>query len=322
MAQANTSNAANQRQNPMQLSIEACKSDDVSLMEQAISAASLPNSRHTVQDIIQRSTKRAAARRSPRVLQHLLDKGADVTLLTASDTMHPEEEPLAPSLEVLEMLVAHGWDINAQGPQGTERPLLWQVVQSAELVKWCLSHGASVDVPEKPPHVNADGTRSYTQRPRPKILGAAAAYGTVETFELLRAKSAPLEPRTLHLAVEQATLLAPEEGGNGSAAYVRRMDMVRHLVNELKLDVNAIQPEVGSQCSTPLCYVARRSTSQDFRELVGLLLERGAKLRLDVNSEGAAHLMDPSACAQSSGNTQFLRAVEEWQSRRGAEDTS
>jgi len=98
------------------------------------------------------------------------------------------------------------------------------VVQDSNLVRWCLDHGARrVDIPTDSLRMNADGTTSYTTgRPRPTILGAAAAKGTIETFELLRSLGAPLDRRTLHIAVEK-----------------RRMDMIRHLLEVVGLDVNA-----------------------------------------------------------------------------------
>lgn len=311
MAQATELQSGARPENPSLLSIEACKTDDVTLLERALSLASQPNSRNSVQDILNRSLKRAAARKSPQVLQYALDHGADVAALSASDTMSKDYTD-EPSRQVLDILLAHGWDVNTRGPSGTDMPLLRLVVRFPELVRWCLEHGARVDVPDTPPRVNADGSQSRTSLPRPTVLGAAAAEGTVETFELLRANGAPLDPRTLHLAVENAALLAPKDGERASEAYTRRMDMVRHLLDDVKLDVNAVQNQVGSQCSTPLCCVARRATSQDFRELVNLLLDRGARIELEKGAPEPALLIDPMGCAQAAGNAQFSQAVQAW----------
>lgn len=316
MAQEADPSAGARRENAMQMSIEACKTDDLSFMQRAITVASQPNSRHSVADVLLRGLKRAAARQAVHVLQYVLDRGADVSSLSASDLMSTELS-LEPLREVLDVLVAHGWDVNTQGHSGTDLPLLWHVVQYHDLVKWCLDHGARVNLAEPSAAANAEGTQSRTQRPRPTILGAAAASGTVETFELLRARNAPLDRRTLHLAVEKATVLAPKEGSEGSEAYIRRMAMVRHLLDAVKLDVNAVSYQVGSQCTTPLCYPAARNTSQDFRELVFLLLDHEAWLRLELDPQAIAYYMDPMTCAESVNNVQFLQAVKEWEESRG-----
>lgn len=304
----------------MTLSIEACRADDVSLMEQAISIASQPNSRNTVQEVVQRGLRRSAARSAVHVLHYLLDRGADVAILSASDIL-ANDDMVKPSQEVLEILIGHGWDINTQGTRHTSWPLLWFVVEYPDLVTWCLDHGARVDIPEDPPQINADGTQSRKGLPRPTILGMAASSGSVETFELLRARGAPFDPRTLHRAVEQATISAPKEGSDRCSSYTHRMDMVRHLVDVLKLDVNAVKHQIGGQCSTPLCCVARRPTSQDFRELVYFLLDRGADPNLDGEVQKGFKWSSPITCAQSCGNMRFLQAVEEWQASKQGDGT-
>ncbi len=94
------------------------------------------------------------------------------------------------------------------------------------------------------------------------------------------------------------------------------MDMVRHLVDALKLNVNPVKHQAGTQCSTPLCFVARRGTTgQDFRDLVFFLLDHGADLNLDGGTLEGHHWPNPVTCAESSGNSNFLRSVEEWKAR-------
>jgi hypothetical protein len=255
------------------------------------------------------------------VLNYLVDHphGADVAALSASDIM-ANDDMAKPSQEILEILVAHGWDINTQGPgKITSWPLLWYVVEYPDLVRWCLDHGARVDIPDNPPQVK-DGVQSRTGVPRPTILGMAASSGSVETFELLRAKGAPLDPRTLHRAVEQATILAPKEGSEPGSFYTHRMDMVRHLVDVVKLDVNAVQHKLGRQCSTPLCIVAGRPTNQIFRELVYFLLDRGADPNLNCKTQVDTNWPSAIACAQSCGNMRFLQAVKDWQAEKQGEN--
>jgi hypothetical protein len=188
----------------MTLCIEACKADYVSLMEQAISIASKCNSSYAVQDVVQRGLTRPAAKRAVHVLNYLVDHlhGADVAALSASEFM-ANDDMAKPSQEILEILVAHGWDINTQGPnKNTSWPVLWNVVEYPDLVRWCLDHGARVDILDNPPQ-GKDGVQSRTGLPPLPILGMAASSGSIETFELLRAKGARLDPRTLQSRVSR-----------------------------------------------------------------------------------------------------------------------
>ncbi|KFY67897.1 hypothetical protein V496_01346 [Pseudogymnoascus sp. VKM F-4515 (FW-2607)] len=107
-----------------------------------------------------------------------------------------------PSQEILEILIAHGWDINTQGPgKKAGWSLLWHVVEYPDLVKWFLDHSARVDIPNIPPQVK-DDVYSRACVPPLTILGMEASLGSVEAFELLLAEGAFLDPRTLHRTVE------------------------------------------------------------------------------------------------------------------------
>lgn len=146
------------------------------------------------------------------------------------------------------------------------------------------------------------------------MLTIAASYGNVETFELLRAKGAPLDPSPLNRAVEQATRAAPQEGCEPRLTY---LNMLRHLVDVVKLDVNAVQQQLGRPCHTPLCIAAGGDTTnykQDFRPLIAFLLDRGADPFAPGGSWGSA--MD---CAQAHNNMHFLQAVERQQAEKQAE---
>lgn len=159
--------------------------------------------------------------------------------------------------------------------------------------------------------MNEHGTISNTtSRPPPTILGAAAAKGTIETFELLRSRGAPLDRRTLHIAVEKG-----------------RIDMVQHLLEVVGLDVNADGRSHSSlyhSCSTAICITAfRRGSTWEFsREIVFYLLHRGADPDLSFG-EGKARCLSAVECAEGSGNAEFLRALEEWRAREqsGVEET-
>jgi hypothetical protein len=157
----------------------------------------------------------------------------------------------------------------------------------------------------------------------PPVLEIAAAEGIVATFELLRARGAPIGRRTLHQAVEQAAIYASSDDGSvRTEPFEQRMDMVRHLVDIVGLNVNADGLWPGKFCSTPLSYVASRNDSKDARELIWFLLDRGA----DPDRAGplVGDIRPPSALehAQSSRNTRFLEAVREWQAQQHNNNTS
>nr|POE98584.1 hypothetical protein CFP56_75513 [Quercus suber] len=307
--------------NAMVLCTEACKADNVSLMEQAIAVASMPDSRHAVHDVVQRGLRRSAARNAVHVLRYVLDRGADVRDLSAGQ-ITVNDFMLKPSQDVLEILVAHGWDINTLGPHNNSWPLLWLVISYPDLVSWCLDHGARVDIPDVPPRVNADGTESRIGPPRPTILGMAASSGNIEIFDLLRAKNPPMDPRALHRAVEVAARLAPQDTANAGQSYRCSMAMVRHLVDVVKIDVNAVHYQAGESCCTPLCYVAQRSTRQDCRELVDYLLDRGADPHMDTGVHNGLFWPSAVACAQSSNNMRFLELIKERQASQKGDRTS
>lgn len=321
MAQANSQNSPDRRVNRhlIQMSIQACKADDVSLLEQAISLASHPNSRFTVEEVVLRGLQSSVMRGAVNVLHYVLDRGADVRKITASHVTNYGADK--PSQEVLEILVAHGWDVNIHNARSW--PLLWFVTGYHNVVAWCLDHGASVDVPEEPLEVLANGVKIYSRQARPTILGMVAFNGSVETFELLRAKNAPLDPRTLHRAVEQATLSARENDSDGSnPGFDRDMDMIRHLVDVLKLDVNAVEPQIASDFWTPLCFPAMRPIRQRSRELIEFLLDRGADPNLggifDDATPNGHRWLSPIEIANS--NKAFLQIVQEWEASHKLSD--
>lgn len=95
------------------------------------------------------------------------------------------------------------------------------------------------------------------------------------------------------------------------------MSMIRHLLDFVKLDVNAVRYQPGKMCTTALCFVAFRGWGgQNFRELVFCLLDHGA----DPESNGGMiddhHWPTPLECAKSQSNWKFLQAVEEWKTRQ------
>ncbi|KAL7927958.1 hypothetical protein ACQKWADRAFT_325270 [Trichoderma austrokoningii] len=266
-------------------------------------------------------------RRTLKDLFYLLDNGADVSQVDASLFFNDEDLLAKPSLEAMEMLVAHGWDIDTRRCH-TDWPLLWSVARFHDIVEWCLDHGASVYLPGDTPPRNANGT---SQVPRIILLEAAARFGSVTTFKLLREKGAPFHRGVLHIAVEQAACEAPRINDSASPSasngyFNKRMEMVRYLVDEVGIDVNAEWWRPGQSGATPLDRVAHHfGGHRDVRELVWFLLDRSANPNhasvLDYNKgqyvgTGVSYL-SPLAVAQRSFVKHLLEAIQQWQEQQG-----
>lgn len=236
------------------LARRGCELDDTALMDEAISqsAAGKENQSNFYNHL--RST--ALRHNAKTILRSLVERGVDIAPHNSYDVANA-------SIETLDLLLIHGWDINSQGASGT--PFMWHVVSDDEMVKWCLDHGASVH-PRHP------------QRCAP-ILEYVAQSGSVQTYSRLLKKGAP-PGRSLHLSVAIATVGDPrkEKDKKNQAA---RMQMVRYLVDKVGLDVNeSDQPQEGRQLpgrhGTPICYIPGTVGGMDTRELTWYLLDRGA----------------------------------------------
>lgn len=306
---------------------KASKNDDVPLIVQALSLAAKPESRNTVQDVLRSGLRNSLGRHALKVLSYLLDNGADVSMVDPG-WLYSEEDPFAkPSLEALEMLIAHGWDIDAR-PSRISWPLLWHVVEYPDLVEWCLDHGASVYLPGDTPPRDANG---IGQVPRISLLERAASEASVPTFKLLREKGAPFHRGVLHAAVERAVQYAPPFNGSispstGNIWFNERMAMIRYLVDEVAIDVNSEWWRPGKAGATPLDFVAYHSSSnKDVRELVWFLLDRGADLNhasvlkygyKDQYIGTGISYLSPLEVAQQSSDKRFLEAIQEWQEQQ------
>jgi hypothetical protein len=312
---------------PTQIASRACRTDDVSMLVQALSLAAKPESRSTIHQVIWMGLRNSLKRSALKVLFYLLDNGADVNEVDPG-YLFSDEDPIAkPSLEAMEMLIAHGWDIDSRrGP--ISAPLLWLVVRWHDLVEWCLDHGASVYLPgDTPPR----DSRGVGQVPRRTLLEAAAARGSVATFKLLREKGAPFHVGVLHAAVRKAVDLAPrfvpaaDECPN-ITWYNERMAMVRYLVDEVGIDVNAVWWKPGKCGSTALDYVAYHGWSgRDWKELVWFLLDRGADINyasvLKDAYYGDVSYLSPLEVALDKSNKQFLKVIQEWQEQQRNKST-
>ncbi|KAF2868156.1 hypothetical protein BDV95DRAFT_610125 [Massariosphaeria phaeospora] len=202
------------------------------------------------------------------------------------------------SIGTLDLLLAHGWDINSQGDSGSAssgKPFMWNVVSNEEMVEWCPNHGASVHP-------------RYPQR-CPPILEEVADRGTVSIYSRLLRKGAPTTGRLLHLAVEATTCGDPNKEKD-KKEHAARMDIVRYLVDEVGLDINEDDQPKGRQLpmrnGTPICYIpGAMMLERDTRELTWYLLDRGA---------------DPTPAFKIAERDymQFVEDVEAWKVQRKA----
>jgi hypothetical protein len=264
----------------------AIETDSTTLLDQAISMAA----EEDLDQFYSRVCREATTGNSTTILKSLIDRGRSVEHLEPTDVA---DHGSPPSKATLEFLLAHGWDINWRGYSA---PFMWLMTRNADMIAWCLEHGASV-LPSNQPW-----DRSYGQCRWPTDqLGVQAprhcdpileCVGNIEVFKILLAKGAPLGQRVLHKAVEMAAFgpdsfedpeKDTEKQRSDRVSQAKRMEFVRYLLDDVKLDVNTPDREPGSTrgmssaWGTPLSYVPGIGRPDlDSRELTWLLLDRGA----------------------------------------------
>ncbi|KAK7938117.1 uncharacterized protein PG986_014985 [Apiospora aurea] len=201
------------------------------------------------------------------------------------------------SKEVVELLLARGWDINKQdyksfrdptGTEGGDRLLNYlareHVGGNGELARWLVAEKGA----------RPDGFTGAWDRKEPEpVLDQVAQFGTVSLYKFLEERGARPGPRVLHLAVDMAASMRVDpstpdgkppiseynsynfDDGGKSAA---RAEMLRFLVEERGLDVNKIDsnvahaPEKG-YFGTPIAYAAGWLHGA---KVVAWLLKKGA----------------------------------------------
>ncbi|KAH8680432.1 hypothetical protein BGZ61DRAFT_359088 [Ilyonectria robusta] len=233
-----------------------------------------------------------------------------------------------PSIALLELLLTHGWDINQAedlGPLGQNRKLIDFVCNDGQLIRWLVQHGARV----------TDGeVDNYELFPQPApLLETCAVRGSVASFRYLQAKGALLGKRTLHRAVGEAsafgtnpfidaqeglgaeTCCQAEDGESRGDARARRerAEMLIFLVDEMKLDVNAMDsdfPNRAYRWGTPLCYAAVKEKGAD---VIRWLLEKRAQPTIKTAQDvtDAEELANAMKCGENA------RILGEWKQAHG-----
>ncbi|TVY60297.1 hypothetical protein Focb16_v003604 [Fusarium oxysporum f. sp. cubense] len=217
------------------------------------------------------------------------------------------------SIPLLELLVAHGWDLNkAEVDRSLKRgdKLIDLVCDDHQLVCWLVEHGARV----------MDGEVDlYEIFPQPApLLETCAVRGSVATFRFLQSKGALLGHRTLHRAAGEAASFGADPFtyqevhdqavGDDAGARNERAEMLVFLVDEMKLDINAMDSTVPYRAyhwGTPLCYAAVKEKGV---HVVRWLLEKGAQPKVET----AQNVADAEMLAKLTGCTENARILREW----------
>lgn len=239
------------------------------------------------------------------------------------------------TVELLELLTAHGYDINRPGsnmPSQQGRTLIdyKQVLAKENIVHWLVEHGAELN----------RGQEDYLMFAcPPPLLETAAQWASVPTFKYLKEKGAKLGRRTLHLAVEMAASrksdpeATPDWKGfdmtkPGANIRLRMREMLPYLVDELKLDINADDFVFEDKCGmkkqeisrppghygTPLCYAVGDSSGI---KVVEWLLRKGA----DPKWVGDDDISVRAMAKARTGTEKVLDVLNAWETQHGLTET-
>jgi hypothetical protein len=203
--------------------------------------------------------------------QHILEEGAEITSLSVLDV-----GCYKPSIALWSFLKSYGYDFNQVGPKDSYfrgRSVIHTVTHDERLVRWLIEEcGVCVDL----------GEEDYWFRPHPPlVLQTCASIGSVACFKLIKERGAKVGRRTLHEAVysaagagyapkdaspdqkktsEEKTKEGKDERAECAAADLpkserkkNREEMLTYLVDELHLDVNALDTEdlMSDGCRKP-----------------------------------------------------------------------
>lgn len=286
----------------------AIREDSVSKLKPALDLAR-SSSRPTYPIIVARAQRAAVENNSLSVLVHLLEnedaQTSDLSIFQISENG---------SLPVLEVLLAHGWDVNAQDEEDGKRLIDWSCTDEVR-ARWLVKHGARVDGGE----FEFEGSES---RP-PPLLETCARVGSLSMFKFLQSQGAKLGGRTLHHAASAGAFVGADPGSllpNGAAIEDEKVykarenveDILRYLVDELDLDLNAIDTDVPKGllfCGTPLNYAAKEKRGSG---VVKWLLEKGANPSIRSLGGGGEAGMDAKGYAEWMGCTRVLEALDSW----------
>ncbi|KAF2999463.1 hypothetical protein E8E13_008184 [Curvularia kusanoi] len=200
------------------------------------------------------------------------------------------------SIPLLELLCENGFDINQPDKANNDQRILDMLITNESYVEWLLEHGAQTNFTEPQP-----------------ILDVCARLGSLATFRLLQSRGATLSSRTLHCAAKAAASYgaSPTEtqAGDESKQSRGRMEVLRHLVEELEMDVNVLDDDGDNPIDhfgywgTPLAYAASEPRGAG---VVRWLLEHGA----DSGKGKGEGIYNACWVAEFQGNRKILDVLE------------
>lgn len=311
-------------EDPKAMVERGCKANDTTIVARGMEAARAANIGQKISDFGLRTAMNSG---NIAVVRYLLEEEK-----ASAKGLNPLTVARNASIELLQLLVDHGFDLNEPASYvptpGVGGYLLQRVCGDDELVRWCVEHGAKVNGMEVDPYKS------------PPLLQSVAAGGTVESFIYLLEKGAEFEGRILHVAAgwvgaekvvwkdadlddkndkEKKKEERRKKDEEIKIYFQKRMRMVEYLVDVLKLDVNEMDIHaLGSEESmpnfwgTPICYAARNPTDGD--EVVKFLLERGADPYI---KEAMDDYNDAFGYAKQEGNIKVAKVLEDWKSKQG-----
>ena len=193
------------------------------------------------------------------------------------------------SLPIFDILLSHGWDVNASF-LGGQTPLL-NLLQHETLVRWLLAHGADPNLgPPPSPQLSALPVTDSGA-----VLDAAAGAANLEIFSLLLRHGAKLENSLPLHAAAASTSKGDEES----------LAMMGYLL-QLGVDIDGSDESRGFRAlGTPLHYAIRGGMI----ERVRFLLMSGSNVKI----AGRGGLM-PLALAMQTGKEELIALVESYQS--------
>ncbi|KAI1075942.1 hypothetical protein F5B20DRAFT_557623 [Whalleya microplaca] len=198
---------------------------------------------------------------------------------TSIDALTPSFVARSASIPALEILVAHGWDVNRGRDDG--ETVLYYVLHDEAVVRWLVDHGADVALGD----VDYLAQGRFVPRPAP-LLEACAERGSLASFRLLLERGAQVSRRTLHCAAltgaesgaDPAAVHSEQRLGEDAEAFEYRRErerILRFLVEERGLNVNQMDSDVPAQMhwGTSINYAAKSRAGVG---VVRWLLTKGA----------------------------------------------
>ncbi|PNP83867.1 hypothetical protein FNYG_02555 [Fusarium nygamai] len=267
-----------------------------------------PRFRSSLQELLPSILGRCVRHGSTDLVRYLLESER-----APVESLSPLAVAANVSIPLFELLVSHGWDINKAEVDRSLKPgdkLIDLVCDDHQLVCWLVEHGARV----------TDGEVDlYEVFPQPApLLETCAVRGSLATFRFLQSKGALLGHRTLHRAAGEAASLGAdpftyrevhdERAGDEARITKERAEMLVFLVDEMKLDINAMDSPVPYRAyhwGTPLCYAAVKEKGV---HVVRWLLEKGAQPKVET----AQNVADAEMLAKLTGCTENEKILREW----------